>query len=214
MTWADAATVGVLILVAFRLSSALRRLATSTDARDTTLTIVRGIRWRHLWPVPLVLAGVLGAATLLVQIPGLSWGWWTGWFGGTGNPVTGGTTLTVGTTWEWLIPLVFLTVLMPLLPLFAFAEERMFRQGAQRWANRRRAWMVVKFGLVHALIGIPIGVAMALSLGGAYFMSVYLRTWRRLSSERQATLESTRAHTAYNGLLLGTVLVALVVGLV
>ena len=43
---------------------------------------------------------------------------------------------------------------------------------------RQRAVKVLQFGLIHALIGIPIGVALALSVGGAYFMSVYLRVVR------------------------------------
>ena len=47
----------------------------------------------------------------------------------------------------------------------------MFRTGAERWSTGRRALKVLQFGMVHALIGIPIGAAMALSIGGAYFMS-------------------------------------------
>ena len=59
---------------------------------------------------------------------------------------------------------------------------------------------VVQFGLIHAIIGIPIGVALALSVGGTYFMFVYLRSFARTGSSNEATLESTRAHTAYNAI--------------
>ena len=96
------------------------------------------------------------------------------------------------------------------LPLFANAEERMFRTGcASTGAPRRRVLKTVQFGLIHAVIGIPIGVALALSVGGAYFMSVYLRSYRadgKCCSE--ATLESTRAHTAYNAMIIVVVAVA------
>jgi len=51
--------------------------------------------------------------------------------------------------------------------------------------------------LVHALIGIPIGVALALSIGGAYFMTAYVRVYRRRGPDA-ALLESTRSHAAYN----------------
>ena len=66
---------------------------------------------------------------------------------------------------------------------------------------------VVVYLLCIALIGIPIGVALALSVGGLYFLVVYLRAFSRTGSRHEATLESTRAHTAYNGVIIGVVLV-------
>ncbi len=209
MTLNTALTIGVLGFIGYRLAAGAR-FSASQQGRALIGEIVRGIRWRHIWPVPFVVTGVVVLAALLVHIPGLSWGWWMA-IGGAGNPVIGSTTETSGTVWEWLIPITFLVLLLPALPLFAHAEERIFRQGAQWWPPRRRAWMVVKFGLAHALIGIPIGVALALSIGGVYFMAVYLRAWRQEARERVATLESTRAHTAYNATILGVVLVAVVV---
>ncbi len=65
---------------------------------------------------------------------------------------------------------------------------------------------MVQFGLIHALIGIPIGAALALSVGGAYFMRVYLGAYNRTRSRMEATLESTRAHTVYNAVIVGVVL--------
>ena len=112
--------------------------------------------------------------------------------------------------WEWLIPLVFMCLLLPALPLFAFAEERIFREGAEGWSRPRRVFKVVQFGLVHALIGIPIGAALTLSIGGAWFMRVYLARFRATGSQREATLESTRAHTAYNSVIVMLVLVGIV----
>ncbi|MEZ5257453.1 MAG: hypothetical protein R2705_11340 [Ilumatobacteraceae bacterium] len=38
-------------------------------------------------------------------------------------------------------------------------------------------------------------------------MVVYLRAFARTGSRHEATLESTRAHTAYNGVIIGLVLV-------
>ena len=202
-------TVGVLGFVGVRLATGTRRSLTG-EGRRLVQKIVNGIRWRHIWPIPLVLIGVLAVAAVLWQVPGLDWGWWTA-LGGEGNPVFGSNDSTSGTVWEWLIPAAFLLLLIPALPLFAYAEEQMFRRGAEAWSPRRRVQKVVQFGLVHALIGIPIGTALALSVGGAYFMAVYLRSFRRSQSTAQATLESARAHTAYNGLIVATVVIAVIV---
>lgn len=205
----DLLTVAVLLVMGVRLASGVRQ-ARSSRGRALVRTIVGGIRWRHIWPVPLVLAAVLVVASAATTIPGLDWGWWSA-VGGSGNPVFGSSDRTAGTVWEWLVPLVFVLMLMPALPLFAYAEERAFRRGAEGWSGRRRALKVVQFGLVHAIIGIPIGVALALSVGGAYFMVVYLAEHRRSSSADRATLESARAHTAYNGCIIAIVAVAVVV---
>ena len=205
-------TVGVLGFVGVRLATGTRRSFTG-EGRRLVQTIVRRIRWRHIWPIPFVLTGVVAVATATWQVPGLNWGWWTA-LGGQGNPVFGSNDSTSGTVWEWLVPAAFLLLLIPALPLFAYAEEQMFRRGAESWAPRKRALKVVQFGLVHALIGIPIGTALALSIGGAYFMNVYLRSYRSTQSTAEATLESARAHTAYNGLIVATVVVGVIVAAV
>lgn len=199
------ATIGVLGLVGLRLASALR-LSAARDGRALIAEVWRGVRWRHVWPVPLVLTVVIAAASAAVQVPGLDWGWWTA-IGGQGNPISGTTDETIGTIWEWIVPLVFVSMLLPALPLFAHAEERMFRSGAEGWSRGQRVASCVKFGLVHALVGIPLGVALALSLGGGYFLVVYLHAIRTGHRRRDATLESTRAHVVYNLVIL--VLVAL-----
>ncbi|MEI7618844.1 MAG: hypothetical protein WCK14_09500 [Actinomycetota bacterium] len=193
-------TVAVLAFVGSRLVTGLRR-SMARDGRDLIVRIVRGIRWRHVWPVPFVLTAVIIAATALTRIPGMQWGWWSA-LGGEGNPVFGSNASTSGTVWEWLVPAVFMVMLVPALPLFAYAEERMFRSGAEHWTTRQRALKIVQFGLIHAVIGIPIGTALALSIGGAYFMFAYLRSYRALPSTEHATLESARAHTAYNGCII------------
>lgn len=204
---ASVLTVVVLAFIATRLWRGFRT-ATRGAGRARARRIVRGVRGRHIWPVPFVLTAIVTAGLVLIQIPGLDFGWWTA-IGGVGNPVTGATEESVGTIWEWLIPAVFLALLVPALPLFAESEERMFRLGAETWSWRRRLAKTVQFGLVHALIGIPIGFALALSLGGAYFMYRYLRQWRDTGDRGEALLESTRAHTAYNGVIIGLVIVSL-----
>ncbi len=95
---------------------------------------------------------------------------------------------------------------MPAIPLFALAEERSFRLGCETWSWPRRVRRTIEFGLAHALIGIPIGVALALSCGGAYFMWVYLRGFRHHHSQGEAVYDSARAHAVYNALIVALVL--------
>jgi hypothetical protein len=205
-------SVVVLAVVGLRLVQAAT-LSRSSRGRTLSRAIWLRIRWRHIWPVPFVLSGVLLVAIPLMMVPVFRWGWWSA-LGGDGNPIFGSNTATIGTVWEWLIPTVFMTLVVIALPLFAHAEERMFRYGAQRWSTRHRVAKVLQFGMIHALIGIPIGVALALSVGGTYFMAVYLRSYALTGSATEATLESTRAHTAYNATIIITVALALAVAAV
>jgi hypothetical protein len=204
----DVLTFAVLGFMGLRLVTGLRR-SRSADGRSLVRDVVTGIRWRHVWPVPFVLTTVIAVATVVMQIPGLDWGWWSA-IGGQGNPVFGSNDATTGTVWAWVIPLGFMALLLPALPLFAYAEERMFRAGAEDWSSGRRALKVLQFGMIHAVIGIPIGAALTLSIGGAYFMRIYLRAFDRTRSRHAATLESTRAHTAYNAIIVVIVVVVLV----
>ncbi|HEX9258944.1 MAG TPA: hypothetical protein VF855_05355, partial [Acidimicrobiales bacterium] len=54
----------------------------------------------------------------------------------------------------------------------------------------------------------PIGVALALSVGGAYFQWCYLRGFHATRDQQGAVMESTRAHTAYNGAIVTLLLLA------
>lgn len=203
-------SLAVLGFMGFRLVTGVRVSRTSYG-RSIVATVRQRLTWRHVWPVPIVLAAVIAVATPLLMIPGLDWGWWSS-IGGEGNPVFGSSDATSGTFWEWLVPIAFMALLIPALPLFANAEERMFRTGAEHWSTERRVLKVLQFGLVHAIIGIPIGAALALSVGGAYFMRCYLREYARSGSRADATMESTTAHTAYNGIIVIVFVIVLILG--
>jgi hypothetical protein len=84
-----------------------------------------------------------------------------------------------------------------------------FRLGAERRTRAGRLRRSVEFGLAHAIIGIPIGAALGLSVGGLYFTNRYMWTFRRTGDADLAMAESTRAHLGYNVLVLLIVAVAL-----
>ena len=203
-------TAAVLAFVGSRLAVGAR-IAVRRGVREHLLEVVRGIRARHVLLAPVAFTLVIAAFTALIQVPGLDVGWWTA-IGGSGNPVIGVTDQTSGSPLERILPAVFLVLLLPALPLFVEREERIFRLGAEHWSTARRIRRGIWFGLVHAVVGIPIGAALALSIGGWYFTWSYLRGWRRTHDQESAVLESTRAHLAYNLEILVLVALALVFG--
>jgi hypothetical protein len=194
MVLLDLVTAAVLALVAVRL---VQGTSIAVGARrQHVIALWRSVRITHVLCAIPVLTVIIVAAFAAVQVPGLDIGWWS-LLGGIGNPVTGSTERTVGTTAEWLVPLVFLGLLLPALPLFAEREEQWFRLGAEHrtWLQRRQRDLT--FGFMHALVGIPIGVALVLAIGGAYFTTWYLRGYRR-GGPLGGLRESTAAHVAYN----------------
>jgi hypothetical protein len=207
MQLTDLLTLAVLTYIGWRLTDAAVH---SLRSRRHVVEIVQGLRPRHFLGAVPTLVAVIAVAVALFEIPGLSWGWWTA-LGGEGNPVFGAAPEGSVGPLETIIPYVFGTLLVLGLPLLVEAEEWIFRRGAEGRTpagNRRRA---VLFGLVHAVVGIPIGAALALSVGGGYLTWCYLRGWRATGTEEGALLESTRAHLAYNLVIVALVVVALAV---
>jgi hypothetical protein len=206
---ADLLTVVVLALVGTRLL-AVARVASRGAGRRVSIELWRSLRPRDFALAIPVLIVVATAASLLISIPGLSWGWWTA-IGGEGNPVVGSTDRTAGSPLEWLVPLAFLLLLLPGLPLLVENEERVFRRGSEARSRFERIQRGVVFGLAHALIGIPIGVALALSLGGWWFTWVYMDSYRRAGATA-ALHASSRAHLAYNTTIVVIVLLSIAAG--
>src|SRR5437016_4385335 len=140
-------TVAVLGFVGFRLVTSART-AIGGVARQRTRDILSGLRWRHFAWAPVALISVLVVASLLLLVPPLRIGWWT-LLGGQGNIIVGNTSRTKGTVLVWLVPAVFIALLLPALPLFAEREEWAFRRGAEHWSTARRIRRGLEFGLVH-----------------------------------------------------------------
>jgi hypothetical protein len=202
----DLLTVAVLAVVGVRLFEAAR---TSVEARGKTLSVVRGLRWRHFVRALGIVVLIVPTAWVMIQLPVLSFGWWS-MIGGEGNPVVGVTERDYGIV-SVVVPLFFIGLLIVGLPLLVSREEWVFRRGAERRGSTDNVARSVLFGLAHAVVGIPIGAALALSIGGFYLTWCYLEGWKRTRSQTQALLESTRAHLAYNLTIIAMVLVSLVV---
>jgi hypothetical protein len=142
-------------------------------------------------------------------LPVLSFGWWSA-IGGEGNPVVGVSNRDLGIA-SVVIPLFFIGLLIVGMPLLVAREEWVFRRGAEERGTAVNLGRSVVFGLAHAVVGIPIGAALALSIGGLYLTRCYLNGWKETRSQTGALLESTRAHLAYNLTIVALVLVSLLV---
>jgi len=201
----DLLMVAVLAVVGVRLFEAAR---TSVGAHRKTLGVVQGLRSRHFLRAIPIVALIVSTAWALIQLPVLSFGWWS-MIGGEGNPVVGVTEEDYGIV-SVVVPLFFIGLLIVGMPLLVAREEWVFRRGAEARGTAVNLGRSLVFGLAHAVIGIPIGAALALSIGGLYLTWCYLEGWKETRSQTGALLESTRAHLAYNLTIITLVLVSLV----
>jgi hypothetical protein len=200
----DLLMVAVLAVVGVRLFEAAR---TSVGAHRKTLGVVQGLRARHfVRAVPIVVV-IVSTAWVLIQLPVLSFGWWSV-IGGEGNPVVGVTEEDYGIV-SVVLPLFFIGLLIVGMPLLVAREEWVFRRGAEARGTAMNVARSLVFGLAHAVIGIPIGAALALSIGGLYLTRCYLEGWKETRTQTGALLESTRAHLAYNLTIITLVLASL-----
>lgn len=146
--------------------------------RSTALAIITRVNW---WMFPLgmltfVLVGL--TAWQLSHVPFLDFGWLKLLGGSNQNillgPGFGVVTDSPGNNpwWSWLILVAPVLVLVN-LPRLAFAEEVAFRLANDELSWFARAGKAIMFGLAHMIVGIPLYMAIALSIGGAYFDLVY-----------------------------------------
>ena len=89
------------------------------------------------------------------------------------------------------VGLIFLVLLALCLPRFAYTEEVKYRHGTQDWRDGFKRSL--QFGLAHCLMGVPLYVGLALTVGGLWFTLQYFKG----GVER-----STAYHLAYNLLVL------------
>ena len=126
MTILDLLTVAVLAVVGVRLFEAAR---TSVGSHRKTLGVVQGLRWRHFVRAIPIVALIVSTAFVLIQLPVLSFGWWSA-IGGEGNPVVGVSNRDFGIA-SVVIPLFFIGLLIVGMPLLVAREEWVFRRGAR-----------------------------------------------------------------------------------
>jgi len=152
-------------------------------------------------------------AYYLSKIPFLSFGWYKLFFGENRNAILS----IVDTEGSNLISIIFslvvLFILILLIPHLAKMEEIIFRKNKLILKDRIKSSII--FGLAHCLMGISIGVGIALILPGFYFSIIYKKTYEKNienglteeESKEKALEYSTVFHTQYNTILIGTAFV-------
>lgn len=220
--------------------------------RAVAVAVWRRVRWRHvIGSVGLLVVVVTTLVGLIALVPGADWGLGR-LIGLSGNAVfapletatsgagagTAGSGDTAGATWPGVVVAVgvvlFLTALLAMFPWLAYVEERVFREGLEDAGLPRELWAALKFGLIHLVMLIPIGAALAIGVAGFAYGRIYRRAFARAQasprmeagpfgvpvvvepSVRQArgeaVLASTVWHTTFNSLIVISLLVSFVAG--
>lgn len=150
-----------------------------------------------------VLAVVVAVAAglLALQNPVLNWGWWSVVATQAGQDSAGGNIITAPFSYP-ILALPFLALLALVLPRLAEIEEQTFRRGTRSWKDG--IWRSLAFGLIHMLVGVPLAVALALSIGGLWFTRQYFLG---------GVARSTVYHLTYNCVAFALLAVALVLSL-
>ena len=95
----------------------------------------------------------------------------------------------------------FLLMLFLNLPRLARREEEMFREGTKDWPDA--VPRSLKFGLMHCLVGVPIGFGLCLAIPGMWFTRQYFQ-----GGVDKATLY----HAVNNMLIVGLLIIVMVLG--
>ena len=203
----------VTVLVLWNLASAIQR------GRGRAWGAVRHIRLTDVVGTFLVAPLVILSGVVLSSLPVLDWGWWKA-IGGKGSVVFAST----GSDEAFMLAMI--AVIAVAVPELALREEEIFRRGSEHRSLRGNVLQATLFGVVHALMGIPLGFAVALSVAGGYFTYRYLSAYRRAcvaaplrrdlgqhgaparDAERTALTRSTAAHITWNWTLLAVAAVA------
>jgi hypothetical protein len=157
--------------------------------------------------IPVAALVLLSSWFMLSHSDFLAWGWW-GMVGGSGNPAIGSNTLMSPIL---RIPFQFGMIIFTLLilPILADLEEDMFRKGAESWGPTKCLFKAFVFGMVHCLMGVPIGAGIAITVSGLYYTAVYRREFNKTKSQERSLVASSSAHLAYNILIISLLLTLL-----
>ncbi len=216
--------------------------------RQVSLRVWRAVRPRHVVGSVGLLAVVLSTLLVLLTVVPGAWIGLGSLVGLTGNavfaPLEGvalradGSGAAVAAPSPWVVAgvLAFLALLLALLPWLAFVEERVFREGLETATLAGEVTSALRFGLLHLVMLIPIGAALAIAVAGFAYGRLYRRayarsrarvtwqrpsvagalpTWTRPSPQQaraEAVLATTVWHATFNSLVVLLVGAGLLVG--
>lgn len=127
------------------------------------------------------------------------------WFSLFSSDKSGGNVITTAFNGQSIVFIVlFWSILTLALPYLAKGEEEVFRSGV--FGIKNRLLVNLKFGILHMIMGVPLFVALILSVVGYVYSIFYIRTFNEYtkkgldfeSSNNFALQASTSVHTKYN----------------
>lgn len=156
--------------------------------RRLLMSVWRAITWKHLLGALGLLTVVATIGTLLLALPPMQIG-----LGQLvdfqGNAVftpleeaavRAGPAPGTGPDWTvvWLAT-GFLAFLCVMLPWLAFVEEEIFRGGLEQADLPGELWTALRFGLIHMVMLVPIGAALAIAVAGFVYGRIYRTAFHR-----------------------------------
>ncbi|XKH58483.1 hypothetical protein LG293_17835 (plasmid) [Citricoccus nitrophenolicus] len=186
----DLIQLAIVSVVALVMGRYLINMVRKNELRQDWVRVMRSIRW---WMVPVLivaLATTLVTMTILLQVPGLGWGWWSA-LGGESNVVLGQTASATASPVGFALKALGVAVpaiVLVLVPLLALGEERTFRSGTGHYPWWRVLASSMGFGLAHLVVGIPVAAGLALTIAGVAFHLVY----RTARARHLAGLQASR----------------------
>jgi hypothetical protein len=162
--------------------------------RTAGVLLIRAVLSGNYTPYVLLAPCLLAFGVVFNQkVKALNWRWleWSPW-----HVKSNLVLLPLKNRWLWAPYALLLGICMPLL---AFFEEVIFRNGTTSWV-RGVLWGAIAFGLFHLLSLVSVRMALYLSLVGAVLVAVYLQ---------DGLLAAFVVHATYNLLVLALVIVEL-----
>ena len=207
-------TAGKFLLFAFAVANIALTLRAERDNFGFAKQVWRRFRvGMFLQCFLLLILTVVVAVPLVTYVPGLKYGWLHLFVSSGGNaliaPVTDASSSDY--TLLRLVPIAFCLAFLVAIPFLAKYEEEMFRQGHTEWKSIW--WQSTKFGLVHCIVGIPIGFGIALIMSGLFYAYQYKRTFENnidtlgyTAADEEAVIVSTTYHSMYNSIVITVLL--------
>lgn len=214
-------TIGKFLLVLLAVTSVAVTLISERRNYQFVWSVWRQFRIKMFLECLGVIMLTIMAAIALWQVPGLNYGWINLLFGGeSGNmlvrPIQEGSE-SANILVRLMVPAFFIALVF-VLPFLAQTEERIFRQGCDDWVSIAK--QSVKFGLVHCLVGVPLGAGIALIIPGLFYGLKYKCAFNRnihvmdyRQAEDEAVMVSTVYHTMYNMILVSLLLLGAIMAI-
>jgi len=203
----------------FNIESTTYVLKTERDNLGFAKQVWKKFRVGMFFQCTLLLALTIVVAVLLVTyVPGLKYGWMHLFVSNGGNALMAPVADASSSDYLLLrlVPVAFCLAFLVAIPFLAKMEEEMFREGHTEWKSIW--WQSTKFGLIHCLVGIPIGFGIALIMSGLFYAYHYKRAFEKnidmmgyRMAEEEAVMVSTTYHAMYNSILITLLLVISVI---